>query len=254
MTVIDTKQALQNVNEKLSEVRFKDQEKLVELEKRFKLASSKHQEYKQKLMTADQEKDSKLKELEVLKKQYEDLKKLPNRIEELKDKGDSKELLEKYEKLKIKYNQIDLKLVEVQKEAKVNLRKAEEADFRCKEAKDQLTKIEEEAKGKDQIIDDIYGQIDQMAEGQAQYDTKIEELINNNTQLKKTSSEIENREIQSRLENNKMETEYNKIKAEMQLQRQEIDNKQEVEELVKRQTDLHKEMQDQQKKVELIFS
>lgn len=34
-----------------------------------------------------------------------------------------------------------------------------------KQSQDELNKIEAEAKSKDQIIDDIYGQIDQMAEG-----------------------------------------------------------------------------------------
>jgi hypothetical protein len=41
--------------------------------------------------------------LDALKKSHEDLKRLPNRIDEIKDKGECKELVEKYEKLKAKY-------------------------------------------------------------------------------------------------------------------------------------------------------
>lgn len=50
---------------------------------------------------------------------------MPSRIDELKDQGDSKELLEKYEKLKIKYNQLDIKLSETLKEVKVCQKKVE---------------------------------------------------------------------------------------------------------------------------------
>ena len=92
-----------------------------------------------------------------MKKAHEDLKKLPSRIDEIKDKGECKELVEKYEKLKAKYAQIQTSLITLQKESKTNLARAEQCEFNSKRSQEELAKCQQEAKEKDQIIDDIYG-------------------------------------------------------------------------------------------------
>lgn len=105
-------------------------------------------------------------ELEALRKDNAALKSLPSKIEELKN-GDVKETVEKYEKLKRAYFTLEKQKSDVQKQLDTEKKAAEQLNY----SKGQL---EEELKGRDgaisaknQMIDDVYGQIDQLCESQA---------------------------------------------------------------------------------------